>query len=354
MMLPRSGNTWGMTSEYATFGLAPAMRAGGVLSHGAYQIHRDFLDFVVDGRPLLPRLADLDAASPLASDLGPTVFAEQVRGLLLETGPPLDGGRYVIYGCPECEGLACGAVTAVIERDGPAIIWRDFRWQTDRPPGPGADGYHGIGPYRFHGDQYRAELGRLLLTADAHDLAAHRRVLLVGRRAALLAKLAAALRRTGVGAEITLDAVGAHAGELRRYGVVFFGGTIRQDERDAVREAFAKARSDAVFLTGLAPIVPLLVAQVAQALDRTPQDHRRLVRLAARHGEALVEVAAECRVRLAAHRLDRLSRPHTQALFDAPLPPGLHRLALPPKAVRGETYLEARTTEAVLTAPITP
>ncbi len=354
-MLPRWGNTWGMTSEYATFGLVPAMRAGGVLSDGAYQMHRDFLDFEVNGRPLLPRLADLDAVSPLASDLGPTVFAEQVRGLLLETGSPLDGGRYVIYGCPECEGLACGAVTAVIERDGPDIVWRDFLWQTDRTtPDPERDGYHGIGPYRFHGDQYRAELTRLLHTADAHDLSAHRRVLLIGRRAALLAKLAAALRRTGLGAEITLDAVGAHAGELRRYGVVFFGRTIRQDERDAVRDAFARARSDAVFITGLAPIVPLLVAQVEQALDRTPPDRRRLVRLAARGGEALVEVASECRVRLAAHRLDRLSRPHTLDVYDAPLPPGVHRLPLPPKAARGESFLVARTTDTVLTAAAVP
>ncbi|MFD7503534.1 oxidoreductase [Streptomyces sp. NPDC059850] len=345
-----------MTTEYATFGLAPAMRAGGVLSDGAYQTHRDFLDFVVDGTPLLPRLADLDAVSPLASDLGPTVFAEQVRGLLLETEPPLDGGRYVIYGCPECEGLACGAVTAVIERDGPDIIWRDFRWQTDRAfdLDPDRDGYHGIGPYRFHGDQYRAELGRLLLTADAHDLSAHRRVLLIGRRAALLAKLAAALRRTGIGAEITLDAAGAHAAELRRYGVVFFGRTSHQDERDAVRDAFAKARSDAVFITGLAPIVPLLVAQVVQALDPTPQDRRRLVRLAARGGEALVEVASECRVRLSAHRLDRLSRPHTLDVHDASLPPGVHRLLLPPKAARGESFLVACTTDSVLTAAAVP
>ena len=343
-----------MTSESATFGLVPARRAGGGLPDGTYQMHRDFLDFEVNGHPLLPRLADLDAVSPLASDLGPTVFAEQVRRLLLEAGPPLDGGRYVIYGCPECEGLACGAVTAVIERDGPDLIWRDFLWQTDRTPAPGLDGYHDIGPYRFHGGRYRAELGRLLRDPDAHDLSARRRVLLIGRRAALLAKLAAALRRTGIGAEITLDAVGAHAGELRRYGVVFFGRTIRQDERDAVRDAFAKARSDAVFLTGLAPIVPLLVAQVEQALDPTPQDRRRLVRLTARNGEALVEVASECRVRLAAHRLDRLSRPHTHALHDAPLPPGVHHLPLPPKALRGESYLEARTTEAVLTAPMAP
>ena len=38
-----------MSAEYASFGLAPAMRAGGVLANGDYQVHRDFVDFVVDG-----------------------------------------------------------------------------------------------------------------------------------------------------------------------------------------------------------------------------------------------------------------------------------------------------------------
>lgn len=53
-----------MSAEYATFGLAPAMRAGGVLANGDYQAHRDFVDFIVDGRPLLYQLSDLDAVSP--------------------------------------------------------------------------------------------------------------------------------------------------------------------------------------------------------------------------------------------------------------------------------------------------
>ncbi|MCZ9348024.1 oxidoreductase, partial [Streptomyces sp. TRM76130] len=99
-----------MPAEYTAFGLAPATRTGGVLAGGAYRIHRDFLDFIVDGRPLLFRLSDLDAVSPLAADVPPAVFTAQVRGLLLETEAPLPGGRYVLYGCPECEDLACGAV----------------------------------------------------------------------------------------------------------------------------------------------------------------------------------------------------------------------------------------------------
>ncbi|WP_413806274.1 oxidoreductase [Streptomyces sp. OE57] len=345
-----------MTSEYVTFGLAPAMRAGGVLADGAYQTHRDFLDFVVDGRPLLGRLADLDAVSPLAADIAPTALAEQVRRLLLETEAPLAGNRFILYGCPECEGLECGAVTAVIERDGPDVVWRDFVRQTGGTPDAERDGYHDLGPYRFHGEQYRTAL-KGLLTADGAlppEMPNGPRVLLIGPRAAVLAKLAAALRRIGIGAEITLDAAGAHADELRKYSAVVFGRTVGQDECDAVRDAFAAARSDAVCVTALAPIVPLLVAQVEQALDRTPLDRRRLLGLttAAGGAEAVVEVASTCRVALVAHRLDRLSRPHTRELFDAVLDPGTHHVPLDPRALRGRSYLVARTNEAVRVTPV--
>ncbi len=189
-----------MSAAYATFGLAPAMRAGGVLANGDFQVHRDFVDFIVDGRPLLFQLSDLDAVSPLASDVPPAIFTAQVRSLLLEAEPPLPGGRYVIYGCPECADLACGAVTAVIDKEDDDYIWQDFAWQTDEHADLELNGYHGIGPFRFQGAEYRAALGALLQgTAEAP----RRRVLLIGARVALLAKLAAALRTIGIGADIT-------------------------------------------------------------------------------------------------------------------------------------------------------
>ncbi|WFB06698.1 oxidoreductase [Streptomyces sp. LX-29] len=357
-----SADEYGTRAEYATFGLAPATRAGGVLSNGSFQAHRDFWDFVVDGTPLLLRLADLDAVSPLAADLGPSIFTAHVRRLLLESGAPLAGGRYVIYGCPECEGLACGAVTAVIERDGPDIVWRDFLWQTAETPDPERDGYHGIGPYRFRGEEYRAQLGRLLAAdGEACDPAAPpRRVLLVGQRVAVLAKLAAALRAIGIGAEISRDAAGADADELRTYGAVAFGRAIDEGERAAVREAFAAAGADAVFVDGLPPIIPLLVARIEQALDRTPEEQRRLrgLRTAERgsgHGggpaaEVVVDVAMESRVELVGYRLDRLHRTRVHELADQVLEPGTHRVPLP-TAGRGELHVVARATGSVLVAP---
>ncbi|MFF5038797.1 oxidoreductase [Streptomyces nigra] len=338
-----------MSAAYATFGLAPAMRAGGVLANGVFQVHRDFVDFIVDGRPLLFQLSDLDAVSPLASDVPPAIFTAQVRSLLLEADAPLPGGRYVIYGCPDCADLACGAVTAAIAREGDDYIWQDFAWQTDEHADLELNGYHGIGPFRFQGDEYRAALGALLREAAE---APRRRVLLVGARVALLARLAAALRTIGVGADITDDVDGVPADELRAYGAVAFGRAVGEEQRARIRRAFTDAGVDVTCVDGLAPIVPLLVAQIEHALDRSPLDRRRLTRLVAADGEAGVEVTSPCRVQLTAYRLDRLYRAHTHEVFDGVLEPGRHRIPLDAKAVKGEAFVVARTSGSVLVEPM--
>ena len=341
-----------MSAEYATFGLAPAMRAGGVLANGEYQVHRDFLDFIVNGRPLLLQLSDLDAVSPLASDIPPAIFTAQVRSLLLEAEAPLRGGRYVIYGCPDCEGLECGAVTAVIEQAGDSeddYVWRDFAWQTDEHADLELNGYHGIGPFRFRGGEYRDAL-RPLLDGTTGP---RRRVLLIGARVAVLAKLAAALRTIGIGAEITRDTTGVSTEELRGYGAVAFGRAVGEAERAAVREAFDSAGVEVAYVDGPAPIIPLLVAQIENALDRTPREQRRLTRLVAADGEAGVEVTSPCRVQLIAYRLDRLYRPHTYELFDGVLETGRHRIPLDVRATRGESFIVARATGSVLVEAVT-
>ncbi|MFJ6572792.1 oxidoreductase [Streptomyces sp. NPDC091292] len=347
-----------MSAVYTTFGLAPATRTGGVLANGDYQAHRDFVDFVVDGRPLLFQLSDLDAVSPLASDVPPAIFAAQARGLLLEAEAPLAGGRHVIYGCPECEGIECGAVTAVIEKapDGDDYIWRDFAWQTDTRADLDLNGYHGIGPYRFRGAEYRDALRRLIEDAASDGGGGgrgRRRVLLIGARVAVLAKLAAALRAIGIGAEITDGAAGVPADELRTYGAVAFGRAVGERERSAVRAAFAEAGVEVAYVDGLAPVVPLLVAQIEQSLDvGAAGGRRRLAALTAAGGEARVETTSTCRVRLIAYRVDRLHRTHTHEVFDGVLPPGDHRIALDAKAARGESFVVARTTDSVLVAPV--
>ncbi|MFF4232757.1 oxidoreductase [Streptomyces sp. NPDC001820] len=341
-----------MSAVYATFGLAPAMRAGGVLADGGHQVHRDFMDFIVDGRPLLFQLADLDAVSPLASDVPPAIFTAQVRTLLLEARAPLAGSRCVIYGCPECEDIRCGAVTAVIERDEDDFVWRDFAWQTSGTADLELNGYHGIGPFRFRGDAYRAELERLVPDGDGETAPVRRRVLLIGARVAVLARLAAALRTIGIGADITHGATGVPAEELRTYGAVAFGRAVTTRERAAVRAEFEAAGLEVAYVDGLAPIVPLLVAQIEHALDRTPLERRRLSRLTTTAGTADVEVTTPCRVRLMAYRLDRLHRTHTREVFDGTLEPGEHRIPVDGRAAKGQSFVVARTLGSVLVAPM--
>ncbi|MGW5336693.1 oxidoreductase [Streptomyces bauhiniae] len=323
-----------MSPVYATFGLEPAARVGAVLADGGYQVHRDFVDFVVDGSPLLSRLADLDAVSPLASGLPPAVLDARVRALLLEDEPPLPGGRFVLYGCPDCADLGCGAVTAVIERDGDDYRWRDFAWQTGEHVDLDRDGYHGTGPFHFHGPAYRAALTAL---SDGSAVPS-RRVLLVGPRVGLLARLAATLRGIGIGADITPDATDVPAGKLGAYGAAL---TVSDTQRAALRKVFA--RTGTVLVDAPAPVVPVLVAQLQQALDRAPAERRHLTALTATPYAAEIDVTAPGRVQLTAYRVDRLRRTRVRTVLDAVLGPGHHRLPLDPRTVRGEAYLVART-----------
>ncbi|WP_338492194.1 hypothetical protein [Streptomyces sp. SJL17-4] len=162
-----------MPAVYTTLDLAPAVLpdGGGVLP-GASARPRprpEDVDLVVDGRALLHRLDEaegMDTVSPLAGDLPPALRAEHVRGLLdpdPDGGPvsSLPGRRRVIYSCPDCEDLGCGAVTAVVEHDGEDVVWRDFAWQTGPTADPAREGYPGVGPYRFHRATYRTVLRRL-------------------------------------------------------------------------------------------------------------------------------------------------------------------------------------------------
>ncbi|MEO3974670.1 oxidoreductase [Streptomyces sp. CAU 1734] len=358
-----------MSAEYATFGLAPVTRGGGVVPGGAHRTHRASPDFVVDGRPLLLRLSELDAVSPLAADVPPVVPVGEVRALLLDAPPPLAGGRCVIYACPECRSLECGAVTAVVERDGDAVRWRDFAWQTSALVDPARDRYPGVGPFRFRAAGYRAALERLLaestestdstesvegagsaVVAASRD---RRRVVLTGARDAVLVPLRAALHAGGIGADIAPDPTRPPAGELRDYAVVAFGRAAGEAERAAVRAAFADAGAEPVYVSGLAPVVPLLAAQIEQALDDRRADPRRpLTALTAGDGAALLTVATACRVRLTAYRAALFHRTRETPVFAGTLEPGEHRIALDGRAVRGASFLVARTLGGVLTAAV--
>jgi hypothetical protein len=118
---------------------------------GGGRTRRDYLDFVIDGQPLSEKLG-----GDLASCLGwfaPTENTKAVHRLLLREPADLLNNRRSLYVCPECGDLDCGAITAMIERIGDRIIWRDFAFQRRDGQGTPAKDYEGVS-FAFDRAQY--------------------------------------------------------------------------------------------------------------------------------------------------------------------------------------------------------
>ncbi len=158
-----------MSSAPVDLTLVPALRPGEALPGGGGRTHREFLDFRVDGvslgdavraRAETPVMADL--VSVLVTNWPGGFPAGEVRALLGQGPQVLSDGRVALYVCAECGELDCGAVTAVVERDGRDVVWRDLGWQTHRDPEVYLDPYRDLGPYHFETALYSRMLRGLL------------------------------------------------------------------------------------------------------------------------------------------------------------------------------------------------
>jgi hypothetical protein len=163
----------------------------------------------------------------------------------------------------------------------------------------------------------------------------NRRVLLIGKRASVPARLIAALDARGVQADQVRDVVdGGGVSRLGGYGVVAFGRAVKAANRERLRKAFSEADPDVVFVDGYAPIIPLLVAQFEQALDRRPLGRRTIVDAAVRGGIVDLELRGPGPLRITAYRLDALYRTHEKVVFDREVDAGAHSAALGSRTAR--------------------
>lgn len=105
---------------------------------GPRRPHLVSAEFIVDGRPLLEHCEKATGETfDLVSPFGWTPPDHQlaVAERLLLRGPPLlPTGRREILVCPECAGLDCGCVSAVIHLGDGFYIWSDFGYENDYDP----------------------------------------------------------------------------------------------------------------------------------------------------------------------------------------------------------------------------
>jgi len=115
-----------------------------------YKTGRVFADFVVDGVVLsgvVRKMADLISVLGWGAK---NVQDDAVNRLLLSLPSEFPDNRYALFVCPECGDMSCGAVTAVIERDGDSVVWRDWGFQNNYDGNPSTrDHLESLGEYHF-------------------------------------------------------------------------------------------------------------------------------------------------------------------------------------------------------------
>jgi len=73
----------------------------------------------------------------------------------LQAESSMSSGRVLLYMCPECGDIGCGAYSAKIARDHGTYTWSDFAYENGyEDPRP----LEGIGPFVFSSSQYEAAI----------------------------------------------------------------------------------------------------------------------------------------------------------------------------------------------------
>lgn len=111
------------------------------------------VDFLINGTSLLTSIVKIDGGHD--DFMGclvrgfPKQNAQAVEWLTCVTSPDSESERVLLYVCPECGDIGCGAYSAYsafAERAGVTYVWRDFAYENGYgDPRP----ISGVGPYTF-------------------------------------------------------------------------------------------------------------------------------------------------------------------------------------------------------------
>jgi hypothetical protein len=142
-----------------TLGYALLVREAAATKGGGSVQGRVSADFVIDGTSLLQTLVKADGGHSDFMGCFVRGFPEPNRAslskLLAEETPNTEDGRTLVYICPECGDIGCGAYAARIGRVEGQYTWSDFAYVNGYEP---AREVAGLGPFTFSEAQYKASL----------------------------------------------------------------------------------------------------------------------------------------------------------------------------------------------------
>jgi hypothetical protein len=181
------------------------------------------------------------------------------------------------------------------------------------------------------------------------------RVLLVGKRARILDQLADALTRLGlhVREETDIDRARRQI-DGATVDVLAVGRAIKPAQRDELYQTLRAKNPRLQLVQGLAPITPLLVAQIEEALTTPSRDTRVVgsVHLEIPNQRIVVTMRRPAEATVVMHRLDMLYRAHEMDIHRGPLARGRNFLPVRGQYQRGERYIVVRAVGETSVHPV--
>ena len=136
--------------------LSPLVRSGVRMSAGARKSERHFLDFVVNGRSLWQAVGEgNDTVSILCAEFVMDETIAALERLLLQREADIPSGRRSLFVCAECGDLGCGAITALMVKDGNSILWKDLGRENNYEKEVEVGPFRNIGPFAFDAARYQ-------------------------------------------------------------------------------------------------------------------------------------------------------------------------------------------------------
>ena len=145
-------------SALSTLQLALLHRPGGNSGGGSWKERWTF-DYIIDGKSLAGLLdtADRDLVGRLDRD-DRRWNAGGVRVLTGDQQADYGENRVMLFVCPECGDLGCGAITAALRCHGGTFTWADFAYENNYDQSM-TTRFPDVGPFAFPADAYRSILG---------------------------------------------------------------------------------------------------------------------------------------------------------------------------------------------------
>jgi hypothetical protein len=180
------------------------------------------------------------------------------------------------------------------------------------------------------------------MTAESVHVA---RVLLVGKRARVLEELGRSLQHLGM--EVVQEKDLARPMDFidgSMVDVLALGRAVRGAKREELVVALRAQNPRLKVVDGLAPIPPLLVAQVQEAVSTPPGDARAVANATYEQGinRVVLIMRRSAEVGIMLHRLDPLYRIHQTPIFAGRLGDGRQNIPIGRKIGRGERFLVVR------------